>query len=279
MTRKRYSINESLRRLVRLFRGEILADDSPTLYEGEAAWDESLSDLVELAQSSYPGVTGVIPVGLLLQAVHFNSGEHLLVHQQGIGPQRIGTGANYTQFDGSGTWTLVGAATAFDDISAQLTPDKQGANNKPDYDYTNLGLLFPQNDATESIQVIIQFSHSKKLNTVIYPHLHYIQAGTGTPIFEYYYRWYSNGGHVPSVWFTGSTVDGSRGIFSYTSGSMLQIAAFPAVTPPMGDEGVSSNFEIVLWRNDNIVSGDVLVKYYDIHYEVDTAGSDTQYTK
>jgi hypothetical protein len=31
----------------------------------------------------------------------------------------------------------------YNDLIGFLTPDKKGSNNKPDYDYTNLGLLFP----------------------------------------------------------------------------------------------------------------------------------------
>jgi len=275
---KKYSFNESLQRILRAFKGEVISSDAPALYDN-VSWEESLSGLTEIFQNSYPGVTGTLPQGINLQVYHFDSGNHLLVHQQGIGPQRIGAGSNYTSFDGSGTWTLVGAATVFDDMSAPLTPDKQGSNSKPDYDFTNLGLLFPQDDATEQVHLIIQFSHSKKLNTSISPHIHFIQDEASLPTFVYNYRWYSNGGHVPSNWGTGTTADGSKGVFAYTSGSMLQIGSFPDVTPPMENEGVSSNFEMILWRNDDDVTGDVLAKYIDIHYEVDTAGSNSEYVK
>ncbi|MHA2246912.1 MAG: hypothetical protein ACXADY_18350 [Candidatus Hodarchaeales archaeon] len=281
MSPKRYSREESLRRLVLLLQGNQLADDTPGIYAGESPWDWSLSDLVELMQGSYPGVTGVLPFGIDVPAssVEFDDATHIARHLLGIGAQRIGEGDNYTQFGSSGTMEFVGTATMFDDMEASLTPDKQGSNSKPDYDFTNLGLLFPQNDTDEKVHLIIQFRHKKKLDTPVYPHIHYIQGQTGTPVFEYAYRWYSNGQHMPSVWQTGTTVDGNRGIFTWTSGSMLQIASFPAVTPPMEDEGVSSNFEMILWRNDNEISGDVLAKYIDVHYEIDTVGSDGQYTK
>ncbi len=39
--------------------------------------------------------------------------------------------------------------------------DKQGNTQKPDYDYTNLGLLFPQNDATEIAYLIAQAPHER----------------------------------------------------------------------------------------------------------------------
>ena len=110
---QRYSMNESFRRLSLLMRDKDISDDTPEKYAGDFAWDESLSDIVELAQNSYPGVTGVIPYGLNLQESHFEGGAHAAIHQAGLGPQRIGTGDNYTGFNASGTLEFRGAATIF----------------------------------------------------------------------------------------------------------------------------------------------------------------------
>ena len=42
---------------------------------------------------------------------------------------------------------------------------------------------------------------------------------------------------------------------------------------------VSSMMDIRLYRDDNIVSGDVLAKEFDIHYQIDGMGSDFEFVK
>jgi len=44
----------------------------------------------------------------------------------------------------------------WDDLRFPATATRQGALAKPDFDYTNIGLLFPQNDPTEIIYMIDQ---------------------------------------------------------------------------------------------------------------------------
>lgn len=46
-----------------------------------------------------------------------------------------------------------------------------------------------------------------------------------------------------------------------------------------GITGVSSILDIKLYRDDNVVTGDVLVKEFDIHYLVDADGSRQEYIK
>lgn len=42
---------------------------------------------------------------------------------------------------------------------------------------------------------------------------------------------------------------------------------------------VSSVMDIKIYRDDDIVTGDVLVKEFDIHYEINTPGSREEFTK
>lgn len=185
---------------------------------------------------------------------------------------------NYAEFEDDGTLILYGEATSWDDLSAPLNTERQGAGGKPDYDFTNLGLLFPQNDDTEIAYLIIQMRHQKLLDSDIKLHVHYIQSVTQQPTFKIDYRWYNNGDAVPGSWTTISTADGNKGIFTWSSGSILQIATFPAVSAP-ANETVSSNLDIKLYRDDNDVTGDVLAKYVDLHYQINSFGSREEYTK
>ena len=168
-----------------------------------------------------------------------------------------------------GTW---------DDFSVPASLQRQGATTKPDFDYTNMGLLFPQNDATEIVYMVAQMQHRKALGSLIAPHIHYIQTGASVPVFKLDYRWYNNGSAVPGTWTTISTADGAGIVFPYTSGSILQILPFPDIAA-ISNEAISSNLEMKLYRDDNVISGDVLVKYFDFHFQNDGSGSKQEYTK
>lgn len=89
------------------------------------------------------------------------------------------------------------------------------------------------------------------------------------------YRWYNNNDEVPSVWTTLSADDFK---FEYTSGSILQIVDFPMIDSSH-ITGVSSIMDIKLYRDDDVVTGDVLLKEFDIHYQIDSNGSDQEYIK
>jgi hypothetical protein len=89
------------------------------------------------------------------------------------------------------------------------------------------------------------------------------------------YRWYENGSEVPAEFTTVQTEDL---VFPYTSGSMLQIAAFPYIDGS-AITTLSSMMDIKIYRDDNIVAGDVLVKEFDIHYPRDAPGSYSEFVK
>lgn len=185
---------------------------------------------------------------------------------------------NYFEVESDGTWVSNGDAATWDDLNQSATLALQGQTSKPNYDFTELGLLFPQNDATEIARIIKQMHHKKKMDTKIYYHVHYIQDEEELPVFKIDYRFYKNGEEVPA-WKTISTAEGDGLIFDYTAGtSIMQILPFPAIDAP-ANETVSANIDVKFYRDDNVVTGDVLVKYIDLHYQIDTSGSRDQYLK
>ena len=164
------------------------------------------------------------------------------------------------------------------DMSFPATRDKQGQTQKPDFDFTELGLLFPQNDPTEEVNIISQMDHRKKLGTALRLHVHYVQDEVAIPNFVAEYRFYKNGDAVPGAWTTIETNNGTGPAFSYTSGSILQVLPFPEI-PASASETVSANLDLIIYRNDNVVTGDVLVKYFDYHYQMDSDGSREEFVK
>ncbi len=185
---------------------------------------------------------------------------------------------NYSQILADGTIQLIGDARKLTDFSVPLTRDKQGQSSKPDYDFTNLGLLFPQNDEAEIVYINLQMLHQKALNTSIELHIHYIQELAEQPIFEMQYKFYNNGGDVPGSWTTLDT-SVAKGIFTWTTNDMMQTGEFPVISAP-ANESVSANIEIKLYRQTGDgVAGDILTKYIDFHFKIDSLGSAEEYIK
>ena len=189
--------------------------------------------------------------------------------------------------ESDGTIRADGLASTWDDILVPFTQAKQGNTLLPAFDYNNLGLLFPQNDATEIVYMIVQIPHSYKLGSEIHPHIHWRQTtGTnGIPTWKMDYKWFNNGETVPGTF---TTITTNTGVFTYTSGSMAQISSFPAISGAEnttggglspGEKNISSILLVKLYRDDNVVSGYVLGFQFDVHYEKDTQGSRLEFTK
>ena len=178
--------------------------------------------------------------------------------------------SSYNVWSGNKTNKIV-----WDDLRFPATRIRQGATSKPDFDTTNLGLLFPQNDNTEIAYIIAQMPHEWQLESGLKPHIHYVQDEAQEPVFKIDYRWYKNGSD-PTGSFT--TITASTFEFTYTSGSIMQIVSFPEIDGT-GIDTVSSILDIKLYRDDNVVTGDVLVKEFDIHYIKDSLGSRSEFIK
>ncbi len=207
-------------------------------------------DFIETSKVPYTGATDPV-----------NLGSQKLITEtiESVGDLTVDCGTNKT---------IVLQESVWEDLRFPATLVKLGANTKPDFDYTNLGLLFPQNDTGEVASIIAQMPHSYKLGTNIYPHIHFIQTASNVPVFKISYRWYLNGTTPPSF----TTITSTTVVHTYTSGSILQRLAFPAISGS-GITAISSILDIKVYRDDNVVTGDVLVKEFDIHYTLETIGS------
>jgi len=169
----------------------------------------------------------------------------------------------------------------WDDLAFDAARSRKGSADKPDFDYTNVGMLFPEADATEILYGTSQFPHgwvgSVGQVTKLMPHVHYFQDEATFPVFVMDYRVIYNGQAVPS--FTQIETDGA-GAFAYSSGTILQITEFPEISVPSTASGTSALLDVKIWRK-NIAgdpSGDVLVKTIDFHYEVYAIGSRLEYS-
>jgi hypothetical protein len=187
--------------------------------------------------------------------------------------------------EADGTVRADGAATTFDDILVPFTQAKQGSNSKPDFDFTNVGLLFPQNDALEKIYLVVQIPHSYKLASSIYPHIHWQQTSSSFPIWKMDYKWFNIGDPIPGSF---TTIQTNTGVKTYSTGSLHQVSSFGEISGAANStggglspiaKGISSILLIKLYRDDNVAIGDVLGFQFDIHYEKDTEGSRDEFEK
>ena len=165
---------------------------------------------------------------------------------------------------------------AWDDMTFPSTRVRQGALLKPDFDYTNVGLLFPQNDPADKVYITDQFRHHtyKGDNAVIRPHVHWVQSQADVPVWKLDYRFHDNGS-AEAAWET--TLVSASEVFTYVSGDLTQISIFPEI--PIAGYGTSALFDFILYRDDNVVTGDVLMKSFDFHYQIDCFGSGGEYNK
>lgn len=225
------------------------------------------------------------------------SGTYSLITPSGISPRDLHTQYwNKAAFDdiataltgsvaANGETTMTGdlkmggkqitGASYWDDLTFPAVPSLRGVNDKPDFSYTQMGLLFPQNDTSEYIIVNVPLPHRWKEGSTIFPHVHIQQIHAGPPVFKMDYRW-TNIGDDPGVSWTTYTM--STLAKTYTSGTIHQL-----VTNATGISGagktISSQLQLKLYRDDDVYIGDCCVWEFDIHIECDTLGSRLETTK
>lgn len=187
----------------------------------------------------------------------------------------VGSGTSYVEIDGIKGLRLFGNATVFDDLTFDLTSGKQGALDKPDFNYTEGGYAFPQNDTDEILYLTKQMPHNWKEGSTVDPHLHFRQTNSSWPVFKIDYRWYNVGDDIPAGW---TTLVFDTPMVSYVTGTIHQIADSSGTVSGVG-KTLSSMFQVKLYRDDNVVTGDVVALQFDLHYEIDSLGSREEYVK
>lgn len=192
------------------------------------------------------------------------------------GSARFGDTVNYTQISSDGTITMSGSATVWDDLFFPLTTAKQGQTDKPPFSTAEVAYLFPAGDTSHIMYIIVQFPHYWKTGSNIYPHVHWKQESTGSPVFKMDYKWYGLGDIMPANF---STYVMATKVFPYTSGSMQQLNSGSAPISGSHITGVSSLMLVKLYRDDNAYSGNTTTYQFDIHIEKDSLGSKEIYVK
>jgi hypothetical protein len=130
-----------------------------------------------------------------------------------------------------------------------------------------------------------QFNHDRKAGTPVYVHLHWLQAETNTPNWAIQYRWQLGNVAKTTSW---TAAKWTSNAFTWTTGTLNQITTFAALTPA-SNEGVSPILQVRFLRDTTNALGlsfaadpytaTVAVIAVDAHYQIDTNGSRTEYSK
>lgn len=184
-------------------------------------------------------------------------------------------------------WTQVFEwdATVFDDLLWDVTRTRTVGTRVTLNDIENTVDFTTSATLTDYVFLNYQLSHKWKLGTIIYPHIHWEQALNATPNWLFQYRWQMNGQPKTTAWTNYIAITNA---FTYTSGTLNQISHNGGITPPV-NASLSDVIEIRIMRDStnstglfpwpNLYAATASITSADIHYQIDTAGSRTEYTK
>ena len=207
----------------------------------------------------------------------------------------FGDAINNTEFAADGTMRRNGTATAWQDMIGNLFGSKlNSTSGQVDYDFDSNSLKFSQNGslstAADRVQANLEINHQFRVGTSITfsPHIHWfqeIETGAAKAItLSMRYRLQKNGEAQTAAWTTITCDTGSGGddIYDFTAeadGLYNQLSKFPDITV---DCDISDTFQFQAARtdtDDELGSQYAYVYFIDFHGEVDSDGSDEEYTK
>jgi len=197
------------------------------------------------------------------------------------------SGGNYFEVEADGTDVRHGNATVWEDMRFPFFGRRLDiTSGHLDYDTGELGVNFDDTsryDDLDMIGIISQLEHKWKIGSSLKPHVHWIQNQDAVPNALLKYRIYANS-ELPGLW---QLVIPTGLAFPYLQNA-LQISVFPEIDMS-SITGVSAFIDIKLFRDTANLSGlfagadpyigNVLMKEFDFHFEINTIGSRQEYIK
>ena len=182
--------------------------------------------------------------------------------------------------------------TYFDDLQYSLVGQRltsPSAHITYSASYTQVVLAKSCDWNDDWLAMTIQMSHRWKTGSVVYPHIHWRQDAKAMPNLIISYIWQVNGAEQNTTWLH---LAHTANAYTWSSGQHLnQITKFGSITPPTG-AGLSDIIFFKIMRDvanestlftgaevDVNVQDDVYASSFDIHFEIDSAGSNTEYVK
>lgn len=199
---------------------------------------------------------------------------------------RAGGVTNYTSWDVTGHQTMGGNGRPWrDELGELIGKKRKGVRITEDLDEGTV--LFANTCIITDDWIItnVQLNHDKDLSCSLYPHLHWFQASANVPNWMIQYRWQINGAAKVTAWLGAKYTTHA---FTYTAGTLDQITGFGAIAPPAGT-ALSDIVQFRILRDTNNASGlfggadplaaDASALMYDVHFQINSLGSNDEYTK
>jgi hypothetical protein len=166
----------------------------------------------------------------------------------------------------------------WDDLRFPVTAiNPPGVESDPDVDATDGTLLF-DDAATEVIFVQAQMPHEWLMGSEIHPHVHWCKTSgaAGTVAWTLAYKW-ADIGEAFGDWSTADTA--TLEVSDADTAGVHALSEFAAITVPAN--GVSSMFLFKLSRvgASDTYGADAKLLEFDLHYQIDSRGSDSEYQK
>jgi hypothetical protein len=154
-----------------------------------------------------------------------------------------------------------------------------GAESDPDVDATDGTLLFAA-AGTEVIYIQAQMPHAWALGSAIVPHVHWCKTSSaaGAVVWQLAYQ-FADIGEAFGDW--SSAVSATLAVSDGDTANVHALSSFGPLTLPAN--GVSSMIKLKLSRAGNdaadTYAADAKLLEFDIHYQVDSRGSDEETSK
>lgn len=168
---------------------------------------------------------------------------------------------------------------AYEDLRFPATAiNPPGAASDPDWDSTNGGWLFDAG-STEVLYVIAQLPHSWKEGTALMPHVHWEKttSAAGNVRWQLRYEWSA---YLEARTALTTTNETSPVVNSDVADTQM-ITALPNITATgkQISDMLVMRIERVGGHASDTYAADARLLEFDIHYQVDSFGSSTEFSK
>ena len=197
----------------------------------------------------------------------------------------IGSASNKTAFDTAGHQTMEGTARPWrDELGELIGKVFKGARISENTDEGTLDFADNCVSADDFVITNVQLNHDKDLAAALYPHLHWMQASANIPNWLLQYRWQVNGAAKVTTW---TPLKMNTTVHAY-SAAMHQICYCAPVAVPAGSD-LSDIVQFRISRDTANVStlfdgldpltGAASAMSFDVHFQINSLGSDDEYSK
>jgi len=223
--------------------------------------------------------------------IHFDTfgAERIVIDNAGI--TQMGTpGTNYTKIEADGSLSYEGTATVFDDLTVPVTASKTGGTQDPDFyklkdnGAGSQGVFLYWFDKTieEELYFIVQMPHKWKVGSNLSPHVHWVaplDLGGTKVVWALEYTWVNLG----DVFGNTSILSASDPIASVGAVTANKQVVTSLGTIPATGHTLSSVLVCRVFRKAADVAdtfgSDAGLLQIDFHYEIDSDGSRSDYSK